>query len=83
MKKTDISAGEVVKLIKKEGKTLVKNVEIFDVYQGEHIEEGFKSLALSITYQSLDKTLSDSDIDPLENTIISVLNKKLGAYLRS
>ena len=70
-------------MIKKEGKTLVKNVEIFDVYQGERIEEGFKSLALSITYQSLDKTLSDSDIDPLENTIISVLNKKLGAYLRS
>lgn len=81
--KADISAGEVVKLIKKEGKNLVKNVEIFDVYQGEHIEEGYKSLALSITYQSLDKTLADNDIDPLENTIISVLNKKLGAYLRS
>ena len=49
-----------MKAIKAAGKRMVKQVEVFDVYQGEHVESGKKSVALSITYQSEDHTADRS-----------------------
>lgn len=76
--KKDIKVEEIITLIKKFSKGIIKNVQVFDVYA----LDDSKSVALRVTYQSLEKTLSDSDINPIENNILTTLQSKLGAYLR-
>ena len=63
------------------GETLSK-FELFDVYRGEGIDSGRKSLALGLTLQDLSRTLTDTDVDKELNKIIDVLNQRLGATLR-
>jgi phenylalanyl-tRNA synthetase beta chain len=63
------------------GETLSK-FELFDVYRGEGIDLGRKSLALGLTLQDLSRTLTDTDVDKELNKIIDVLNQRLGATLR-
>ena len=63
------------------GQTLSK-FELFDVYRGEGIDSGRKSLALGLTLQDLSRTLTDTDVDKELNKIIDVLNQRLGATLR-
>jgi phenylalanyl-tRNA synthetase beta chain len=58
------------------------NIELFDVYVGEGIDSGRKSLALGLTLQDLSRTLKDTEIEQVLNQILSVLNSKLGATLR-
>ena len=60
----------------------VNNVS-FDVYEGEFLPENMKSIAIKIRYSSLEATLKDDQIKPVENAILSSLNKNFGAYLRS
>lgn len=62
---------------------LVKDVEIFDVYKGEHVESGYKSIALTITYSAIDHTLQDTEIQEIHNKILENLENKLQARLRS
>ncbi|MBR3312334.1 MAG: phenylalanine--tRNA ligase subunit beta [Solobacterium sp.] len=78
----NVSAKELVEVIEKTGKKLVRDTEIFDVYEGEHIENGKKSVALRITYQAADHTLKDDEILEMHNSILAALNKKTGAQLR-
>lgn len=80
--KKDILATEIIKTIKKFGKNLVKNVEIFDVYEGSHMQEGYKSLALSVTFQDDKKTLNDKDIQDAIDSIMNELFKSLKVELR-
>jgi phenylalanyl-tRNA synthetase beta chain len=61
--------------------TLVK-VELFDMYTGEGIDSGRKSLALGLTLQDLSRTLTDSDVEAVRQKIIEQLNADLGATLR-
>ena len=77
-----VSAGEVIQEIKKVNRELIKAVDIFDVYRGEHIESGHYSLALSVTISSMDKTLTDVEIASLQDAIIKALTLKFGAELR-
>ena len=77
-----VSAREVVTEIKKINRELIKNVDIFDVYRGEHIEEGYYSLALSVAFSSLEKTLNEQDIALLQDAIIKQLKVKFNADLR-
>lgn len=79
----NIMVGDVVNCIKKYGKPLVKNVEIFDVYTGEKIEENKKSVAISLTYLSLDKTLTEQEINLVHTNILNKLEKEFNAVLRS
>lgn len=81
--KKDILAQDVIKCVKKESRGLIQDVRIFDVYEGEFLDEGFKSIALTITYSSLEKTLNDSDINVIESNVLNALNRNFGAYLRS
>jgi len=74
--KQDVKASELIKLIKKIGGKLVKDVEVFDIYQGEHIEKGYKSISLSITYEDSEKTLKVEDINPVHERILNEI--KLG-----
>ena len=78
----DVLASDLTKVISMSSK-LIKNIEIFDVYEGEHVEEGFKSIALTIIYQSSDHTLTEEEINDVHNKVLVNLNKKCGASLRS
>ena len=80
--KDEISSGDIIKLIKKNSKGIISNVEVFDIYKGSNLEEGYKSIAISINYQSKDHTLKDDEILPVHNNILLVLQKDLAAELR-
>jgi len=77
------SSGEIINLVKKIDKELIKNVKIFDVYQGDNIAPGKKSIAFNVTLEPKDKTLSDNDIEKVSNKIISEVQEITGATLRS
>lgn len=80
---TDVIAGEMLHIIKETGTPLVTEVEVFDVYQGEHLETGKKSIAYHLHYQDPTKTLKDKDVDALHKTIVEKVNETFGAFVRS
>ena len=59
-----------------------EKVDVFDVYQGEHLGQGLKSIAVSITYQDSSKTLKDDEINEVEQNLIALLAKTYKAELR-
>ena len=69
-------------LIYATGGELVKSVRLFDVYEGEQVPEGKKSLAYAITYHSATETLTDKAVNTLHDKVVKHLNQKLGAELR-
>jgi phenylalanyl-tRNA synthetase beta chain len=77
------SSGEIINLVKIIDKELIKSVKIFDIYQGENIESGKKSIAFNVTFQPKDKTLSENDIEQISEKIISTVQSTTGATLRS
>ena len=80
---TKYSSGEIVNLVKKIDNELIKNVKIFDVYQGDNIESGKKSVAFSVTLEPKDRTLNEKDIEHISKKIISTVQEITGATLRS
>ena len=78
----DIPAGTVEALIRQTGGKRVTEVRLFDVYRGEQIGAGKKSLAYSLTYQDPQRTLTDKDAAKIRNKIIRRLERELGAQLR-
>ena len=62
---------------------LIKNVKVFDLYEGENIPSDKKSIALNVTIQSLQKSLNDKDLEKINNLIISTVESKTGAKIRS
>lgn len=80
---TDTTASEVEKAIVKSAGAFLKGIHLFDVYTGEQVAEGKKSLAFSIQFQSADKTLTDEEIDKSYNAILVQLEKAFEAKLRS
>tara|TARA_B100001123_G_scaffold184724_1_gene211476 strand:+ start:351 stop:2753 length:2403 start_codon:yes stop_codon:yes gene_type:complete len=77
------SSGEIINLVKKIDKELIKDVKIFDIYQGDNITSGKKSIAFNVTLEPKDKTLSEKDIDQISKKIISTVQETTGATLRS
>jgi phenylalanyl-tRNA synthetase beta chain len=77
-----VSAAEVLECIRLSGSDYLTNIELFDVYVGEGIDSGRKSLALGLTLQDLSRTLKDNEVEQELEHILSNLNKKLGATLR-
>lgn len=80
--KDEVKADDLVKTIKKAGGSLVKNAEVFDVYKGEHIEPGYKSVSLNIIYESADSTLKTEEVNEVHAKILEVLNNSYGANIR-
>jgi phenylalanyl-tRNA synthetase beta chain len=78
----DIAYGVLKKSLMKAGKPLVKHLEVFDVYQGPHVPEGQKSIALRLTLQDSDKTLSEKTIEDVLSAITQALSKDVKAVLR-
>ena len=64
------------------GFPLVANVSMFDVYYGEQVPPGKKSLAYHISYQSAEHTLTDSEVDKVQKKILGRISHELGAVLR-
>ncbi|MBI3152306.1 MAG: phenylalanine--tRNA ligase subunit beta, partial [Chloroflexi bacterium] len=77
-----VEATAVESLIRQTGGKTVTNVRLFDVYRGDQIGAGKKSLAYSLTYQS-DKTMTDADAAAIRNKIVKRLEQTIGAKLRS
>jgi phenylalanyl-tRNA synthetase beta chain len=74
---------ELVEIISNIDLDLIKVVKVFDVYEGENIPEGQKSIAVNVTIQSSEKTLKEEDLDRISQLIISTGEKKTGAKIRS
>ena len=77
-----IQAGQVAFLIEQTGGKTVTNVRLFDVYRGEQLGAGKKSLAYSLTYQAEDRTLTDDEVAQMRRKIVKRLERELGAQLR-
>lgn len=77
-----ISADKVVGCIRKIGGSLLKDVTIFDVYTGEQVPEGSKSMAIALVYQASDRTLTDKEIEEIQKNILEGLSTKLQAQIR-
>lgn len=78
-----VTAGEIEKEMVKSAGALLNGIRLFDVYTGEQIEAGQKSLAFSLQFQSADKTLTDEEIDRLYQRVVETLETKFSAKLRS
>jgi len=74
---------ELVNIISEIDKSLIRSVKVFDVYEGEKIPNNKKSIALNVTIQSSEKTLNDEDLEKVNKLIISTVETKSGAKIRS
>tara|TARA_Y100000590_G_scaffold462175_1_gene625611 strand:- start:4563 stop:6965 length:2403 start_codon:yes stop_codon:yes gene_type:complete len=79
----NFKAGDVEKIINEADKELIKKVLIFDVFEGGNMPEGKKSIAVNVTIQSMNKTLSQKDLDQVSQKIINTVKAKTGGTIRS
>ena len=73
----------VTPVILKSGEPLLRKANLFDVYEGEQVGKGKRSLAYSLTFQANDRTLNDKEVGKVRNKIIRNLKDKFQATLRS
>ena len=79
----DVKAQDLINAVSSVDQNLISNIKVFDVYEGENIPENQKSIAISVTIQSLEKTLNDSDLENINSLIIKTVENKTGAKIRS
>ncbi|MBK8022254.1 MAG: phenylalanine--tRNA ligase subunit beta [Chloroflexi bacterium] len=77
------TAAQVEAAIRKGGGKMLKDVRLFDVYTGDPIPAGHKSLAFALTYQDDERTLTDKDVAPVHAKIVRVCERELDAKLRA
>ena len=77
-----VDAKNVLQLIEKVGGNYLVDLNLFDVYRGKGIDEGFKSLAIALTLQDNEKTLEEKDIAEVVNRVVDTLTNELDASLR-
>ncbi|REL26793.1 phenylalanine--tRNA ligase subunit beta [Thalassotalea euphylliae] len=77
-----VEANNVLQLIEKVGGNYLVDLNLFDVYTGKGIEPGFKSLAIAMTLQDVEKTLEEKDITEVVNRVVDTLKTELNASLR-
>jgi phenylalanyl-tRNA synthetase beta chain len=78
----DVSFQAVKKCIDDCQEKLIKDVMVFDIYRGQGVEQGYKSIALALIMQDTKQTLTDSEIDAIVNSVLDALSNKLSAKLR-
>jgi phenylalanyl-tRNA synthetase beta chain len=78
----DLPYAKPNELIQRVGGDLVDEVRLFDVYQGEKIPPGYRSLAFSIHYRAKDRTLTDEEVNRIHSALLEILKKDLGAEIR-
>ena len=75
--------GVLEKIIREIDEKIIQKVTTFDVYEGENIPKDKKSVAINVTLQAFDKTLTENDLDQISKDIIKVVSEKTGATIRS
>ena len=78
----EITADQLIKSIRSLKQDDLIDVNLFDVYEGQHIEQGKKSVALNLTYQSIEATLTDEQLEQNVSKIVTHLESKFSAKLR-
>ena len=78
----EVLADDLVQTIKKAANKLLQTVEVFDIYEGKGVEEGKKSVAISLYYLDREKTLTDEDLQPTHQKVLNALTKEHDAVLR-
>ncbi len=77
-----VKAGDIVRTAQGVDKNLITEVGVFDVYEGKGIEDGKKSIAIAVTMQPREKTMTDEEIDAVAAKIVAEVTKKTGGVLR-
>jgi phenylalanyl-tRNA synthetase beta chain len=78
----NVTAAKIVQAVKAADKNLIRDASVFDVYEGDKIAADKKSIAISVTLQPTDKSLTDAEIDAIGAKISASVNKATGALLR-
>ena len=78
-----VKAGDIVRAAASVDRKLITGVTVFDVYEGEGIEPGKKSIAIAVTIQPRDKTMTDAEIDALAAKVVGEVGKRTGGVLRA
>lgn len=79
----EVAAARVAEVIRASAGNLLRDVRLFDLYQGAPVPAGKRSLAYSLTYRADDRTLTDAEVDAVHNGVREALRRDLGAELRS
>lgn len=77
-----VPVGEIISKIKQSSSALVKDIQLFDIYQGKGVEKGRKSVAFGLIFQGFSRTLTDREVDAEVDNIVSTLNQQFAATLR-
>ena len=78
-----VNVQDLINVISCVDQNMISNIKVFDVYEGNNIPENKKSIAISVTIQSSEKTLNDSDLEKINKSIIEMVENKTGAKIRS
>ncbi len=79
----DVAAASLIRAARNADKALITGVEVFDVFEGKGVGEGKKSVAIAVTLQPADKTLTDEEIDKLSGAVVAAVTKATGGVLRT
>lgn len=77
-----IEVAKIIKAVQGADKKLIGGVDVFDIYKGEHVAAGQKSVAIAVTLTPSDRTLTDEDIEKVSKAIVAAVQKATGAALR-
>jgi phenylalanyl-tRNA synthetase beta chain len=77
-----VKAGDIVRAAQNVDRKLITNVGVFDVYEGTNIEAGKKSIAIAVTLQPREKTMTDEEIEAVGKKIVGEVSKRTGGVLR-
>ena len=77
-----MGAGRIEKVIRERGGAMLESVRLFDVYRGKQVEEGKKSVAFTLVYRDMNKTLTDQEVAEVHEGVLKALREELGAVLR-
>ena len=78
-----VKAGDIVRAAQNVDRKLIAGVDVFDVYEGQGIDAGKKSVAIAVTIQPREKTMTDEEIDALGAKIVAEVTKRTGGVLRA
>jgi phenylalanyl-tRNA synthetase beta chain len=78
-----VEAADVIRAAQNVDRKLVADVNVFDVYEGKGIEPGQKSIAVAVTIQPFEKTMTDAEIEALSEKIVAEVKKRTGGILRT
>jgi phenylalanyl-tRNA synthetase beta chain len=79
----NVKAGDLVRTAQNVDRKLITGVTLFDVYEGTGIEPGKKSIAIAVTIQPREKTMTDDEIEALAKKIVAEVSKRTGGVLRT